>query len=70
VKLDDNFGWIQIEVSAGNQARIIDWAYETSPNVAIRAGDIPEPSAGALTGLGLLALGAKGLRRRRARSAR
>jgi hypothetical protein len=68
VKLDDHYGWIQIEISAPNTATIIDWAYETEPNVAIRAGDIPEPAAGALTGLGLLALGAEGVRRRRAES--
>jgi hypothetical protein len=67
IKIDDQYAWIQIEVVSKNHMVVVDWAYETEPGVPIKAGDtIPEPGAGALTGLGLLALGAEGIRRRRA----
>ena len=39
-----------------DSATIIDWAYQTEPNVPIHAGEIPEPGC-----LGMLALGAVGV---------
>jgi len=69
VKFDDRYGWIQIEVTAANHMVVVDWAYESEAGKSIKAGaTVPEPSAGALTGLGLLALGAEGVRRQRSRS--
>jgi hypothetical protein len=66
------YGWAQLNVtitSAGPDATLVDWAYDTS-GAEIPAGDTgtPEPSTFALTGLGALALGAKGLRSWRAAS--
>jgi hypothetical protein len=59
-----NYGWFRLEVNAATGGKIVDWAYESTPGLAIAAGAVPEPSA-----LGLLAMGAMGvggLRRRRA----
>ena len=70
-----NFGWIQVHVSArtpGNPSSltIIDYAYDDS-GAHIRAGDtgirVPEPATAAMAGLGLLAMGAAGVRRMRKR---
>lgn len=73
-------GFIGVGGSAA-QARFIDWAYETIPDTAIAAGDTglsgtstvattsanptPEPGAIALATLGMLALGARGVRTQR-----
>jgi hypothetical protein len=50
---------------------ISGWEYETTTGAGVLtgpivAGTIPEPASMALAGLGLLALGAAGLRRKRA----
>ncbi|MEM7791564.1 MAG: hypothetical protein AAF546_09205 [Verrucomicrobiota bacterium] len=59
------FGWARIALSSTadpfGQIEVFEWAYEDS-GAAIQAGAIPEPDAAPL-GLGLLALGAAGLRR-------
>jgi hypothetical protein len=76
VRLDDHMGWIRIRIEGNMNGgfptfeglTVVDWAYESTPGQSIVAGDIPEPSVGALTGLGLLALGARGLRAQRRRA--
>jgi MYXO-CTERM domain-containing protein len=64
------YGWAEVVLTNGSKAgsfNIVRWAYEDS-GANIQTGDtvgvIPEP-AGAATGLGLLALGAAGVRRMR-----
>jgi hypothetical protein len=52
-----HYGWIRIENFYGsNWGQINDWAYETSPNTSILAGQVPEPSCISLSFLGLLLL--------------
>ncbi|ADE53165.1 hypothetical protein [Coraliomargarita akajimensis] len=55
------YGWAQATVTANSGVTITEWAYEDS-GASIEVGVVPEP-AGAATGLGLLALGAAGVRR-------
>jgi len=59
-----HYGWIQFDGGYAS-GTIVDWAYESIPNTPFEAGAImPEPAqAGAA--LGLLALGAAGVRRMR-----
>ena len=62
------YGWAEVILTEGSPAgsfQIVQWAYEDSgANIQTPGGAIPEP-AGAATGLGLLALGAAGVRRMR-----
>ncbi len=54
-----SFGWLHfIDDPTANPAnlKLVDWAYESTPGVGLQAGLVPEPSACALTGLGLAAL--------------
>jgi hypothetical protein len=52
---DVHYGWIQIEhFQFSNAGKVLDWAYETRPGVAIAAGAVPEPSAATLLLLGCL----------------
>jgi hypothetical protein len=65
-----HYSWLRISVTPnGETITVIDWAYEDQANTGINAGAIPEPSSGSLTALGLLALGAHGVRHRRRRLA-
>ncbi len=63
-----HYGWVAVSLTAptsGNlQLEITDYAWENVANTGINAGAVPEPSTYAL-GLGLLALGAAGIRARR-----
>lgn len=62
---DTLYGWAEVILDAGS-FQLVQWAYEDSGGDILvgDVGAIPEP-AGAATGLGLLALGAAGLRRMR-----
>ncbi|WOO43463.1 hypothetical protein [Rubellicoccus peritrichatus] len=58
-----HYAWADMTVAANGSSIIIHgWAYEDTPNTTIAAGAIPEPAEVGM-GLGLLALGAAGLRR-------
>ena len=65
---DVRYGWARVDVTADNNgtATLFSYAYEETPNTAIAAGAVPEPSA-----LGLLAAGGGAIalanRRRRRR---
>jgi hypothetical protein len=50
------YGWIHIQNLGLNIGQISDWAYETSPNTPILAGQVPEPSTAGLLLLGFLGL--------------
>lgn len=62
------YGWAEVILTEGGSTgtfEIKQWAYESSgAGITVGAGAVPEPAAAA-TGLGLLALGAAGLRRSR-----
>lgn len=66
-----HFGWIQYAADATGVSGIVyDWAWETTPNAAIIAGDtglpaVPEPSTYTLFGMAALGLVAAYQRRRR-----
>ena len=52
-----HYGWVEIlSFDFFFHAELVSWAYETEPGVAIEAGAIPEPSAGALMLAGAIAL--------------
>jgi len=54
-----HFGWVQLSVGTDLSVTLYDYAMESDPDTAIRAGQIePVPESGTL---GLLALGAAGL---------
>lgn len=65
-----HFGWVQYATDAtGARGRVFDWAWETTPNAAIVAGDIglpavPEPSTYTFVGVTTLGL-LMGYRQRR-----
>jgi hypothetical protein len=61
------FGWARIDVTAANNgtATLFSYAYESTPNTAIAAGAVPEPSSLALLAAGG---GAVALKRRRCSS--
>ncbi len=61
---ETHYGWIGILPGEDFAIRmdIVDWAYETSPNTPLLAGQIPEPAAPILLAAGLLL--AAGFRRR------
>ena len=42
-----NYGWIGIQITNDDDAtgNVVGWAYQTQPGVAIRAGQVPEPSS-------------------------
>lgn len=59
----DTFGWIDVEWNEVSKELIIHgWAYNDTPRGPIRTGEVPAPASG----LALLALGAAGIRRKRA----
>jgi MYXO-CTERM domain-containing protein len=66
-----HYGWLEVLVSRENDRpaglEVLSAAYETTPGADIQTGAIPEPASVGL-GLGLLALGAAGVRRSRMRS--
>lgn len=68
-----HYGWLRLVFDPVDQeVQLIDWAYESVADTAIAAGDttsVPLPATLPLAGLGVLALGAVGLRRRRAEKA-
>lgn len=48
-----HYGWVQVSTAAdGSGLTVIDWAFEDTPNQAITAGAIPEPSSLALLASG------------------
>jgi MYXO-CTERM domain-containing protein len=61
-----HYGWAQLTPTFGaaGSIQINQWAYNSIAGQAIQVGAVPEPATAA-TGLGLLALGAAGLRRQR-----
>lgn len=63
-----NYGWVELTILPNHNGVLLSqWAYEdTGANIIVAAGAVPEP-AEAAGALGLLALGAAGLRRYRAR---
>ena len=75
-----HFAWVRLDVDRDangfpHTLTILDLAWEDSPNTAIAAGAtssttvVPEPTSAALMGLGMLAMGASGLRQRRKKKA-
>lgn len=55
---ETRYGWMRTQLQNGGTpgGTIIEYAYETSPGVGIRTGDVPEPTSLGLLGLGGLAL--------------
>jgi len=56
------FGWLHIQNLGLNVGQVTDWAYNSSPDMPILAGQVPEPSTGVLI---ILAGGIVWLTRRR-----
>lgn len=46
------FGWLHIQNLGLNVGQVSDWAYNSSPNAPILAGQVPEPSSVAVLILG------------------
>ena len=64
------YGWAKATLTEGEYGAITisEWAYNDVAGASITVGDtgnsaVPEPSSFAITGLGLLAAGAGGVRR-------
>jgi MYXO-CTERM domain-containing protein len=58
-----HYGWLDVEADLfGLTLTVHGWGFETEPNRPIGAGDVPAPG---VAGLGLLAMGAAGVRRQR-----
>jgi hypothetical protein len=50
----DHFGWMQVILNnSPSGGTIVDYAYESTPGVAILAGAVPEPAAAASFAFGL-----------------
>jgi hypothetical protein len=47
------YGWARMTVNNAGPGNIVDWAYDDTPGTSIQAGQAPEPSASALSLLGL-----------------
>ncbi len=62
------YGWLHIQNFGLNLGQISEWAYESSPNTPILAGQVPEPSLRALFIVGTVVLSV--LRKRSLRSLR
>ncbi|MEM7391832.1 MAG: PEP-CTERM sorting domain-containing protein [Verrucomicrobiota bacterium] len=67
-----HWAWLRFHVGVDanglvNSLTLQDWAYESDPLAPITAGagqtNVPEPDTAALLGLGLLAVGARGIKR-------
>ncbi len=70
VTLANQAGWFRFDFGGlGGDILLLAAAYETTPETPIHIGStgdaVPEPATGALAGLGLLAIGANEIRRRR-----
>lgn len=53
------YGWIRVSYNSDHSMTLYDWAYESSPNLPIAAGTVPEPS---FLFLGLVGAGAFAMR--------
>lgn len=59
-----HYGWMRIIVGpSGEDGTVVDWAYENSPDTAIAAGAVPEPSMTAMLAVAFLG-GTMRIRRR------
>jgi hypothetical protein len=58
LETDGNFyyGWLHIQNFGVNWGQISEWAFQSNPNTPIFAGQVPEPSTGALFGFGFAVL--------------
>lgn len=55
---ETRYGWVAIgpQISVIHNTQVLSWAYETTPDMAIFSGAIPEPSSSALLLGGMLGL--------------